>query len=1523
VGDVLVVRGLVKDQDGNGVGACRVEAVFDVRVTPESPALMASSANDRRLEAGGRRTRDTGGDIEGGGESEGGAVATMVVPKSYVTTSRVSTTTASDGTFRLDFPNQSDIESENIPFSVSAPSGEGIGALDVTRGGLDGTIEITVKTIGQIKVDPATGAPTQRKKIVGRVFDVRGGQIPPDLQVVVYATTDDGTPAEDATPVLLTRTDGGGYFTGEQPTRDLFIAFGKVADIKEPIEIDLVERALPTPLLLPIDLGELKLPDDKVCACEGGTVPRSPDQWDLANAPNTFSTDLGVGCVNFNVPNRALEEFDFYSVVRTTEPDIRGVTLGGVAANGGAKQKDRAWAILLARLRGRGLGPDGKLGGSELRVLMRLLVEMGLPEAAALLANTDEVDEETLARVLELVELQAMSSQVGLVGKPPGRVFLDGAQSVDWDSSPTFYEAVTVAHGHLLHFKQVWYADGYSLGDLLYSLPLAPGQKRLVSVVDWERREQATRSEEQSATESLNALLSRDRDLNEVVSGALAESMRGGSRATTWGVGGGMGGAGNGSYYGFNFGALHGISGGYGQSDSDAWEDASRNMSAQSLQSLRDKTLQSASAVRGLRSTAVYAATQGEAVRASTEIVANHNHCHALTIQYFEVLRHLKLQHELADVQECLFVPLPMEAFDRGKALRWRESLRPYCRRPELGPAFDSARRVDTNWRDVDYPAARYADELVTEVFGEFQLTILAPLPPLPERPVPKPGQTMSDAVAGIGQALNPTTGFLGGLLAVATGGLSLLAGAGANAIAQGAHAVAESLVMEPTAQERYDKFQHDVMPGVVVGFVDQLELYAVVNNNQVKLSGVDFTLVSDYRPGSPLLCSVRGRLSNQMKRADITDLVVKSANGLPDGCRAILNTASIRYRTSSFEHAFVSDWRVNDDIELPKISISAANFPAITVTTIQSGNGATLFTPIDSWEQRNPKKEDERLTADLVDHLNDNLEYYHHAIWWTMDPNRRYMLLDGFLAPNSGDRSVASVVDNQLIGIAGNSLIMPVARGVHLDPRFAPKEDGETIDLKAHYAPTTPIAPARVSLPTRGVFAEAVMGSCNACEKIDDTRYWRWEDSPLEEIPAPPSTDSRSTDLSGTVTPSALPAPIVSIQAAPAAPDPQGVKIVADLLAKEAFPDITGLAANQANAAAALQKTLETSLEFGKEASKLAQQAAMLDGGLEKSLNAIDNAESEGKISSDEAKDLRMAALKKRVGLDADSPSKKETEDKLDTVDKAAGKGSIDDEDRKELNKANLGNYLGIDPPKLDDEAVAKKIDEIEDPQKVEITDGTKKKTVTGQRTGGRTIAVTLTSRNADDSVFEGEFDLSFRHRDTGRVFVAGFDTSEGTDRVTIPGMPSGAYDIRGRILRTNPPKKVLASGEVALVGGSTFNLEVPFEVDATTDDWFKPTGSFTIRPGVKSIALLSQPSTKEYTKESTVSFSAGAKLEGEFREEAKAKLGGELMPGEVEAGESVTITAGGDLRGGQDTKFTITTRVITGIQIKVLKDE
>jgi hypothetical protein len=98
-------------------------------------------------------------------------------------------------------------------------------------------------------------------------------------------------------------------------------------------------------------------------------------------------------------------------------------------------------------------------------------------------------------------------------------------------------------------------------------------------------------------------------------------------------------------------------------------------------------------------------------------------------------------------------------------------------------------------------------------------------------------------------------------------------------------------------------------------------------------------------------------------------------------------------------------------------------------------------------------------------------------------------MLLDGFIAPNSGGRSVASLIENRLVGIVGNCLVMPVARGFDLDPTFVQDPDNP-VDLLDRYQPTTPMSPLRVAISTKGVFAESAIGACNSCEKKDVSRF-------------------------------------------------------------------------------------------------------------------------------------------------------------------------------------------------------------------------------------------------------------------------------------------------------------------------------------------------------------------------------------------------------------------------------------------------
>src|SRR5262249_45704067 len=165
-------------------------------------------------------------------------------------------------------------------------------------------------------------------------------------------------------------------------------------------------------------------------------------------------------------------------------------------------------------------------------------------------------------------------------------------------------------------------------------------------------------------------------------------------------------------------------------------------------------------------------------------------------------------------------------------------------------------------------------------------------------------------------------------------------------------------------------------------------------------------------------------------------------------------------------------------------------------------------------------------------------------------------------------------------------------------------------LDLYAVEAPP----PVRMSVPTKGVFAEAVIGACNSCEKKDDTRFWRWEESPIPEEPSPISAVSTASPRRAPpdLRPAELPDPIVHYQQVPNSPGPTGLAAALKLIGTpNVFRDLTGLDLNQRAAAAAFSKALETAQFFGTQAGNLAQQRYAnreMDRNLERVKKAVDD---------------------------------------------------------------------------------------------------------------------------------------------------------------------------------------------------------------------------------------------------------------------------------------------------------------------------
>src|SRR5690606_37434040 len=109
--------------------------------------------------------------------------------------------------------------------------------------------------------------------------------------------------------------------------------------------------------------------------------------------------------------------------------------------------------------------------------------------------------------------------------------------------------------------------------------------------------------------------------------------------------------------------------------NSNAAQDSSRMVSEFFAEKLRQSIMQNAESYRQLNASVVTTVQEGQRYGVTSEVVANHNHCHALTMMYFEVLRHYAVYQKLSSVEECVFVPLLMTHFTTQNIFKWRDVL--------------------------------------------------------------------------------------------------------------------------------------------------------------------------------------------------------------------------------------------------------------------------------------------------------------------------------------------------------------------------------------------------------------------------------------------------------------------------------------------------------------------------------------------------------------------------------------------------------------------------------------------------------------------------------------------------------------------------------------------------------------------------------------------------------------------------------------------------------------------------------
>jgi hypothetical protein len=892
---------------------------------------------------------------------------------------------------------------------------------------------------------------------------------------------------------------------------------------------------------------------------QGSHPPLNFDERQLVDHPEQFSDDPGGNCTPFENPHRILGERQFFTILRVDQPEIGGQGSLRVSRpiSLDVAPPIRLTAVSAAMARGDLASP-----ASTSMILSRTSV------MRAALASTVESRLDLRATLNRDVFTPSMDFWRKWVrDRSKGREPVSGNNPIEWEGDPSIYQAASVAGGHVLEWRVRWRSNGYSLGQVAHTLTLAPRQTKRISKISWSRREAATRREETEVSDALTQVTTRSRDYTDAVQSSLSEWAHGQSQSRTTGVAGGLG---------FALGPVV-VGGGaaHGRASSSSSQSGGRRVAASEHQQLRDAIRQYGEATRRLESTVVTEITQEEEIEGVSETLRNINYCHALTVVYYEILRHLRVDTEFAGLRECLFVPFSITPFDVDKALKWREQLKQGMLDRSLRWAIDYLDEVDSAWVNSSIPSGPRMNQEINYITGSIyvQLSI--------ERPREKDPEEQLEAYYSTWTPLAPILGM-----------------------------PVKSIVERLTRIER-DKdafYQREVAPTMAARWADRLELRV----GGAALPGVDFTLASGYRFGSTVRIDFTAPASG-VNRSQLQDFTVLATQPLPVGSVANAKSMTLHYYTDHY------------DRRVQSVSTTA---DVVNPANGQPDPGANLHVPLTPWEVQDQRRYIEDAVERMITHFNSNLTYYHKVIWWLMDRDELYMLLDGFAAPygrrfengtwiEDTGRSIASVVERDPMAILGNTLVMRVAAGAFLGI------DGHDSPEAAHryyYDSQVRTEPLRVSLPTDGLYAQALMDKCEACEEHYGSTDWvLTNDEPELEALADQLGTRRQAPVD--LTPTQLPQSIISLQNAPMAPDPTGLAgILQAVTTSDAFRDMAGLAGTQANAMGALTQAASLAQSFGQMAVDF-QKAKQGAADAKQKLSNIEKAKSGGLIDETEAK--------------------------------------------------------------------------------------------------------------------------------------------------------------------------------------------------------------------------------------------------------------------------------------------------------------
>ena len=725
-------------------------------------------------------------------------------------------------------------------------------------------------------------------------------------------------------------------------------------------------------------------------------------------------------------------------------------------------------------------------------------------------------------------------------------------------SDETVPMAATLGLGYVLKLAQRWTFQGLALGDLVYSLPLAPGEQQQVAV--FERTDTASVFESETLTESQaqqqQALA--DTSTNATFNSAFDEAASGGSSFSTH--------SGT-SSFGVNFLVA---AGGGGSSNSNgvsnSWMQGQRDAAENAAQTTHSAAENQASARRTAARTGMRLASSSESEQVTTKTITNHNHLHALTMQYWEVQRLYDVRTAVEDLDFVCLVPMQIVRFmPPGQPLTVGDP----------GALTASRQAVLDRYASI----IKHIDVLATALPRAFQkgLTTLRQFAGDPSAQVEPFGGAAEDV---INFSLMGT--FIPGeevwINAVTTSGTRV---GPARLTPSGPFALPDNQFQSQDDLLAYLRFLR-IAP---TGFNGALALPPTLDRTQIvgfeitrSFRQIDYTLASPPVQNLQQINGLVGGIAADWLAQFLT----------AQGPALSVPPVTVHLSPSQLERELGGPMLFQFSAGIEEVDASGNPLPTGSGETYANDNlfGVTLPPtpyPVPALQLAPMLRYNEILTIEMMaQHVVRNTTHYSKAVWASLTDEERAILLDQYTigVPPNGIADATQMiplldcVQNKVLGFFGNSMILPfsipqsVTDAINQQQQDAARADAaaqaptfDPVQVKQSllaYQQQSFVSPQSIiALPTRGVLGEAVLGHCPSGEKLDLTRFWNWQDSPSDTAPTispvslPTTTPSIADTLTAPNTLGQLPSLINNVLSAPS-PDTSLLKAMGQAAASQ-----------------------------------------------------------------------------------------------------------------------------------------------------------------------------------------------------------------------------------------------------------------------------------------------------------------------------------------------------------------------------------